>query len=488
VTQQTLPGPSTAPQQRSRTRIARAVLGARLRSEGPFVVALGLGVVVRVLVQAAFWPGFLFSDGPTYLWFVDNLRPSPNRPIGYSVLLWAISPLTDGVDAITILQHVLGLATAVVLYVVLRRWGVSTWVATLAVLPVLFDQLQLTLEHTVLSDVLFVLLLVLAVAALAWHRTPSLRAVGVAGLLFGLATLVRVVGEPTVLAGAVFCLVTAGTLAVRLRRVLVLAVCFLVPVTAYAAWYHHEHGAWAITDASSRSLYMRTTSFVDCSQLALPDYERALCPREPLGHRLDPTDYGWHGEDTLPPLVLPDGVSTDEAMHDFAWRAIRAQPLDYMRTVARDVALGFRQHREDAYEYDTTEKWSFHKYIEEEPTERSQESYAEHGGQQLEVRQPLADFLDEYDDHAYLPGPVLLGLLALALAGLVVRRPNAPPSRPLIFLLVALGMGLVIAPDVTAEFVWRYQLPAIILVPPAAALAWARLRPQPGTTATPSTD
>lgn len=36
-----------------------------------------------MLVQVAFPPGFVFSDGPTYLWFIDNLAPSPNRPIGY---------------------------------------------------------------------------------------------------------------------------------------------------------------------------------------------------------------------------------------------------------------------------------------------------------------------------------------------------------------------------------------------------------------------
>ena len=42
---------------------------------------------------------------------------------------------------------------------------------------------------------------------------------------------------------------------------------FAVPLTAYAAWYHHENGAFAITQASGRALYMRTTTFVDCSHL-----------------------------------------------------------------------------------------------------------------------------------------------------------------------------------------------------------------------------
>jgi hypothetical protein len=105
-----------------------------------------------------------------------------------------------------------------------------------------------------------------------------------------------------------------------------------------------------------------------------------------------------------------------------------------------------------------------------------------------------------YGDKVYLPGPALLALALLALVGLVVRRPEGRvPARPLTFLLLVTGLGLVLATDATAQFVWRYQLPVLLLVPMAAALAWTRLGwtwprarryrgPQSGTTATPSTD
>ena len=447
-----------------------------LRTERPFLVAVALGVLLRALVQLAFPPAFLFSDGPTYLYFTHHLTPSPDRPIGYGMLLWAVSPVTTAVYAVAVLQALMGLAAAVVIYVLLRRWSVRPWLATVATLPLLLDQMQLSLEHTVLSDVLFELLLVLAVAALAWRRTPPLRAVALGGLLLGLVTLVRVVGEPTLLAAGIFCLVVAGSLGVRLRRVLVLAVCFALPVTAYAAWYHQAHGVWALTEASGRALYMRTTTFVDCQKVELPDYERSLCPSEPVGHRLDPTDYGWHADETLPPLVLPQGVTQEDAQHDFAMRAIRAQPWDYARTVLRDVALGFAPVRSDFFEYDTADKWSFHKYVVDEPTERSQWAYTEYGGQQLSVHQPLAGVLDAYDEVGYVPGPLLLALMVVGVAGLFVRPRGTPESRPLIFLLLSLGFGLVLVPDLTAEFVWRYQLPLVILAPPAAALAAERLQ------------
>jgi choline-glycine betaine transporter len=63
-------------------------------------------------------------------------------------------------------------------------------------------------------------------------------------------------------------------------------------------------------------------------------------------------------------------------------------------------------------------------------------------------------------------------------------------------LLLVLPLGLSLVPDLTAEFVWRYELTLFTLLPMSAALAWTRLRAlragrddgQPGTTATPSTD
>jgi hypothetical protein len=64
-------------------------------------------------------------------------------------------------------------------------------------------------------------------------------------------------------------------------------------------------------------------------------------------------------------------------------------------------------------------------------------------------------------------------------------------------LTLALPLVLIAVPDVTAEFVWRYQLPLVVLLPLSAALGWTRLRAvrrpapaadQPGTPATASTD
>ncbi|HEX5089946.1 MAG TPA: phospholipid carrier-dependent glycosyltransferase [Nocardioides sp.] len=461
------------------------------RDHRPFLVLLGAGAALRVMVQLAFPPAFVFSDGPGYLGLVDDLTPSSYRVVGYGLVLRALSWVSDGVWLVAVTQHLLGLATAVLAYVLLRRWGVGSWVAAMATVPVLFDGMQLVLEHSVLSEVVFNLVVLAGVGALAWHRRPQLSTTVLAGLLLGAAACVRLVGQPLLAAAVVFCLLAAATWRDRLVHAVVVTAAFLVPVLAYAGWYHHDHDAWALSDSGGRALYMRTTAWVDCSRFTMPDYERPLCPEQPVGHRLDPTEYGWHTPDASHDLTPPDGVSVDDAMHDFAVRAIRAQPWDYARTVLRDVALNFWPTREDRYEYDTADKWSFARYVDREQlTGFTEPAYRSHGGSLPTVHQPGASWLATYGTKAYLWGPALLALFLLAIASLFVPGRRSAPRRSVIALLLMVGGGLMVAPDVTAEFVWRYQLPAILLVPMAAALGWTRMRSprQEGTAATPSTD
>jgi hypothetical protein len=463
------------------------------RTEAPFLVAVALGAVVRVVVAVAFPPAFLMSDAPAYLSLVDDMVPPTSRPAGYGVLLLALSWISRSLILVTATQIVLGLATAALAYALLRRWGVSAWVATLATLPLLFDSMQLLLEHSVLSDVLFDLLLVGAVAALAWWPTPRLWTTGLAGLLLAAATLVRLVGEPSILAAALFLVMACTSWRRRLTHLGVACLTFALPLVAYAGWYHQVNGVWALSQASGRALYMRTTTFVQCPKLDLPSYERVLCPRDPLSDRREPTWYGWHSQATIPKLKPPPGVTPDQAMRDFAIRAIASDPLAYVVVCARDLVLPFwAPTRVDHYEYTTSVKWTFGYFIDYHPSPLwTAPAFAQHGGEVLVSRQPVADALAQYGRWVYLPGPVTLLLLLLAVAGAVVRREEVRPLRPLLVLLIVLPVGLSLVPDVTAEFVWRYELPVFAILPMAAAVAWTRLRApegQPGTTATPSTD
>jgi hypothetical protein len=220
---------------------------------------------------------------------------------------------------------------------------------------------------------------------------------------------------------------------------------------------------------------MRTTGFVDCTLFTVPDYQRPLCPAEPLGHRLDPTEYGWHTPDGTHGLQPPPGVTYDEAMGDFARAAIRAQPGDYARIVARDVMVNFTVPRIDRYEYDTASKWRFATYLDFEQTGWTRPAYLAHGGTLLEPRQPLAGWVAWYGWIFYAWGPMLFLLTLLAVVGLVVPRADPARLRPLLALTLLFALGLLTAPAATAQFVWRYQLPFVVLVPAAAVLAVTRI-------------
>ena len=443
-----------------------------------FLAALAVGLVVRVVAMVAYWPAFVISDGPTYLELSRDLVPSPDRVVGYSAVLRVLTWPLDAVWLVAGVQHLLGLATAVLIYALLRRRGCPGWLATLATLPVLLDGMQLVLEQSVLSDEIYQLVLVAGIALLLWRPRPRTLEVALAGLVLGLSVLVRVGGEPAVLSAVLLVLLVGRSWRTKVVHAVVVVATFAAPLLAYAAWYDAENGALALTQSGGRALYMRTTSFVDCSRVSLPAYERPLCPEEPLGHRQDPTWYGWHDPDGYHGLVeLPEGMTPDQAMRDFAMRAIRAQPADYLKVVGRDVLYGFDRERGDRFGYDTSDKWRFGGWYGYDPTDWTGPAYLTHGGQLPRTTGPLARVMSDYGDAVFLTGPLLAVLLLLALAGLLRRRRDGGADRrPAILLLVTLGLGLTLVPDVTAEFVWRYTLPMVTLVPAAAALAWMQLR------------
>jgi hypothetical protein len=92
------------------------------------------------------------------------------------------------------------------------------------------------------------------------------------------------------------------------------------------------------------------------------------------------------------------------------------------------------------------------------------------------VNRPLARLLRRYQlSLGYTPGPVLLACVILALvAGLGVGRARHSGQQLACLLWLATGLGLLLAADLY-EFSWRYQLPALVTIPPAAALALSAL-------------
>jgi Dolichyl-phosphate-mannose-protein mannosyltransferase len=133
-----------------------------------------------VVVFLAYHPALIFPDSVWYLQYAQHFAagrwtPDGLRQSGYSVLIIP-AVLLHNLWLISLVQHLVGLATGVLVYAVLVRFGVRTWVAAVAAIPVLFDPLELILEQYVLSDTWTVFLLVAALTAGARRRNEQASA------------------------------------------------------------------------------------------------------------------------------------------------------------------------------------------------------------------------------------------------------------------------------------------------------------------------
>ena len=92
-------------------------------------------------------------------------------------------------------------------------------------------------------------------------------------------------------------------------------------------------------------------------------------------------------------------------------------------------------------------------------------------GEHPSVNRPLARFLQSYQRVGYTPGPLLFAALVVGLLGAVgIGRARRSGLRSACFLFSVTRVLMLIASVAVSQFSWRYQLPQLILLPPAAAL------------------
>ncbi len=458
------------PERRRRLR-----LGAR--RHWVFLVVLGIGLVLRVVTQVAYRPALLFIDSYRYLENLHDLSPTAvSQPLGYTVLLLRPVLSVGNLAVVAGLQHIIGLGMGVAIYALVVRLGARRWVAVLAAAPVLLDAYQLQIEQNIMSEVLLQALVLGAVVLLLWRRPVTLPVLAIAGLLFGLATSVRVVGGVLVLPAVAFALVAGTGGWQRLIRAATIALAFAVPVGAYMGYYWTQTGEVGLNRGDAYLLYGRAATIVDCRGLDLPDYERPLCPDEPLGQRRGVNDYAH--QSTYPDRVVrPPGKSRDSILRDFSRRVIVHQPLDFAKHVLTDFGKGFTWQRTEFAGDVPVERWQFQReYPVYEPEDPARTIRQHGGGGGPHVSEPLAAFLRGYQlSVGYLPGSLLAVAFGAGLVAAVgVGRARRSGLRAACALPTLCGLSIVLAADVF-EFSWRYQLPALVLVPLGGALALTAL-------------
>jgi hypothetical protein len=447
---------------------ARARLGAR--RHWIFLVVLGVGVALRVVTQIAYRPALLYIDSYRYLGNLHDLDPAQtSQPLGYIVLLLRPVLSVGNLAVVTAVQHIIGLAMGVAIYVLLIRFGVRRWVAVLAVVPVLLDAYELQIEQNIMSEVLFQALILGAVVLLLWKRPLTLPFLAIGGALFGLAATVRAVGVVLVVPGVLFAIVAGTGGWQRIIRAATIGLTFAVVVGTYAGYYWIKAGDVSLSRGDAYLLYGRAATIVDCRGLDLPDYERVLCPKEPLDDRLGPNTYAHHSP--YPGRVeLPPGESRDDVLRDFSHRVFVHQPLDLAKHVATDFVKVFTFRRTTFPGDVALERWQFQRdypTFELNPTSATRT----YGGGEPRVIEPLAAFLRGYQlSVGYVPGSFLgIAFIAGLLASAGVGRARRSGLRAACLLPTLCGLSVLLAADLF-HFSWRYQLPALVLAPLAGAL------------------
>jgi hypothetical protein len=446
---------------------------AILRRHWLATALLAAGLVLRVLAQLAYRPALFYIDTTRYLYDAQGMDP-----VGYKGPLRAIL-LVANFNAVAAVQHLLGLAMAVAIYLLLLRRGVSRWLAALAIAPVLLDAYQLQQEQAVMPGTWFAALVVAGLAILLWRPRTSWRAAVAGGIVLGTSAIFAQVGEALIVPAVIYLLAAGGGWRQAVGKAAALCAAFALPILAYCTGSYLITGDFFLSHSGVTSFYGRMAAAADCTAIRLPPAERGMCPT-PAQQAQGPDwlEYG-PGSPIRPYYAGLPRDETNRLIADFNRRVLAQQPQRVAAAYARDVLKVFALTRTGSPGDTPIARWQFQATYPYYPPHATEQivaaATARFGGGPPAVRPPVAAFLRSYQlGGGYTPGPVLALAVLAGLAGPValLRRRAGPGTRqPALACLLFLtsGAALLLVSDLF-EFSWRYQLPALVTLVPAGAL------------------
>ena len=439
----------------------------------PLLVLVLAGVALRALtigVYSTVVTDYFTGDAGRYLRVgFDGVFSDPWQPAGYPLFLDAIRAITDVLAVTITVQHLLGVVTALTLYATVRRAGGSRPVALVPAAVALLSGDQLFIEHAFLTEALWMPLLAGGLyAAVRGGAGGDLRWLAAAGALFGLSIIVRNVSLvlPFLLA-AWLLWVTGGSA----RRRVTAAASALLPALAVVALYAIVASAsgpyTGLGQMSGWSLYGRVGQFADCRQFTPPKGSESLCETRPTGERAGAFFYLWSTESPAKKEFAAMSPEDDDTVGSFARAAVLGQPLDYARTVAKDVVRYFDPEFGFDRELSGTslEAMGFRSSA-DEPVAFAATVRAKYSHLQA-TPGPGSGLLESWQNVFRTTGLILLISLALTAIG-IVR--GAAYVRAVCVLCGAFAVVLLVLPPAVSSYEGRYALPAFMILTVSAAL------------------
>ncbi|MGH3123951.1 MAG: phospholipid carrier-dependent glycosyltransferase, partial [Streptosporangiaceae bacterium] len=330
-----------------------AGLASMVRRNWLLAILLVAGLVLRTAAQLAYRPALLFIDSIKYLFGAY----AGNDPPGYQLVL-KVFLRAGTLPMVVAVQHLLGLAMAVALYLILRRRGVPRWLAALATAPILLDAYQLQIEQSIMPDTAFEALIVAGLVCLLWQPRPRPWMVLAAGLALGASATVRQVGEIFILPALVYVLITVPGWRVKLIRAAALCAAFALPILVISFRNYVAIKHFSLAPYAAGTIYGRAAAAADCATLTLPPYERALCP-SPSQQARGP-DWLDHGAASpIKYVAPPPGMHHVPMAADFSRRVFEQQPWRAASAIGRDALRLFAVQRVTFPGDTSVTRWQF---------------------------------------------------------------------------------------------------------------------------------
>ena len=444
----------------------------------PLLVLALIGVALRVYLLIAYRPVAAgFNDSVTYLFTSkDHLFSDASRMAGYPFALRVARYVFPDLSFVVALQHVLGVATAVLLYFTVRTVTGGRWIPLIPAALVLLSGDYLLLEHSILTETLYLFFVTAAIAAVviglaANAPRTSLLLLAAGGLALGGAATVRSVGLPVVLYVIGWLLITTGRV---WRKPLYFVAAFAIPAAAVITTYVVLQGAltgfWGVLRASGWGLYPRVAAIANCHDFTPPPHTAFLCESSPSATRPGPDYYQYVGGPAIARYGNPFQTNGrgSGTLSRFARAVILGEPFAYLREVGRDMV----------------------RYI--SPTAGLDRPYAGPGSDEVDLarRQPDVEratveaarsvgfaapdvtvsggvgFLAEFQPILRVTGAMIVVLLALACVAVIGGRAMLRATAALFF-----GCAIIQPLVAVATLSWAYRYGVVALPDLAAAAA-----------------
>jgi hypothetical protein len=440
---------------------------------------LGLGALLRLVFVLGWQPAlFGWPDAASYIDVSQGqLFGNELRPAGYSLLLRLLHDVAPSLVLLVVLQHLLGLAAALLLYASVVRAGAPRAFGLVPAAVVALGGDGIFLEHSPISESVFIFLVAAVVyAGVRSLGGESLRWPLALGAIVALAATVRVVALPLLPLLGIW--IMGATSAPLRRRAALFAAGALGALAILGPYYVAEDLSVGKTGLSRNgiwNLYGRVAPFANCSKFKPPSGTEALCETTPRWKRPLTYQYtfNWYFSPAIRVLANPHVATPAQTrtVAAWSWAVIRGQPLDYaeevgaglLRYVAPNSLRGYGGG--PSYRDLVNKPVLFHPAFQREGLRVASKWYPD--AKRYERHRWVVQMLRGWESITRVQGPIFVLFALLSIAAPFATR---GPARSASILFALVAWTLLVTPVATVEFSARTAVPGFGALSAAGAM------------------